>query len=209
VLPAPPSSELLQRARKQIRARMRALRSAYPESALRARSERIVERITEQPAYRDARSIALFYPLPGEVDLRALDASARSADKRVLYPVMDPNERGGFSTGLAESASLAELADHGRRFFEPPAAAARATRGEVDLIVVPALAVSSAGHRLGYGVGFYDATLPDFCPPAATLIVAFDFQLLAELPTLEHDFACELVVTDARTLSVPPSVPVP
>jgi 5-formyltetrahydrofolate cyclo-ligase len=67
---------------------------------------------------------------------------------------------------------------------------------------VPALAVSSAGHRLGYGVGFDDATLPDFCPPAASLIVAFDFQLLAELPTLDHDFACDLVVTDARTLAV-------
>jgi len=67
---------------------------------------------------------------------------------------------------------------------------------------VPALAVASSGHRLGYGSGFYDATLPDFCPPALSIVVAYDFQLLAELPVSAHDIACDIVVTDARLLRV-------
>ncbi len=66
--------------------------------------------------------------------------------------------------------------------------------------MVPALAVTDTDHRLGYGRGFYDVTLPDFCPPALSVVVAFDFQLLAELPVLEHDVACEVVVTDARVI---------
>ena len=45
-------------------------------------------------------------------------------------------------------------------------------------------------------------TLPDFVPPAVSVIVAYDFQLLAEIPTLPHDVACQLVVTDTRTLVV-------
>jgi 5-formyltetrahydrofolate cyclo-ligase len=67
-------------------------------------------------------------------------------------------------------------------------------------LIVPALAVASDGHRLGYGSGFYDATLPDFCPPGRALVVAFDFQLLGELPVTSGDVASQCIVTDRRVL---------
>ena len=69
------------------------------------------------------------------------------------------------------------------------------------MIFVPALAVAPNGHRVGYGAGFYDATLPGFCPPARAVVVAFDFQLLGEVPSSEQDFACDLVLTDKREFS--------
>ena len=180
---------------------MRALRKAYPEAALGERSARIVERVSKLGEYENARSIALFWPLSREVDLRALDALARSRGKRVYYPVMDPTEA-GFSTGFALSRDTGELATRSERFLEPPAEAPRAARGEIDLILVPALAVGANGHRLGYGRGFYDVTLPDFRPPAKSVVVAYEFQLLSELPEAAHDVASDCVVTDARTLTV-------
>ena len=180
---------------------MRALRKAHPAAALAERSERIVARVRACEAYQRARSVALFWPLAGEVDLRSLDAAARAEGKAVYYPVMDPIE-GGFSTGFALSELSSELALRASRFMEPPPGAPRAARSDVDLVVVPALAVGADGNRLGYGGGFYDVTLPDFVPPAVSMIVAYDFQLLAEIPTLPHDVACQLVVTDTRTLVV-------
>jgi 5-formyltetrahydrofolate cyclo-ligase len=63
-------------------------------------------------------------------------------------------------------------------------------------VIVPALAATPDGHRLGYGSGFYDVTLPELRPPALAVTVLYSFQLLAELPTLEHDVACDVVVTD-------------
>jgi 5-formyltetrahydrofolate cyclo-ligase len=192
---------LRDRARIQIRARMRALRKALPNEALAERSARIVERVAALEQYRSARSVALFWPLSREVDLRALDTLARADGKRVYYPVMDPTES-GVSTGFAVSAAVSELAPRSERFAEPPANAARAARGEIDLVLVPALAVAANGHRLGYGRGFYDVTLPDFRPPALSVVVAYDFQLLSELPSAAHDVASDWVVTDARTLAV-------
>jgi 5-formyltetrahydrofolate cyclo-ligase len=199
-------AELTARAKKQLRTRMRALRSAHPEAARAGRSARVVERVLALEEFRAARGVALFAPLRsgGEVDVGALDEAARAARKRVYYPTV---ERRGDSehTALAEVADPSELAARGRRFHEPPEAAPRASRGDVDLIVVPALAVAPTGHRLGYGGGFYDVMLPDFCPPATAVVVAFDFQLVAELPAEPHDVACALVVTDARTLAALPS----
>jgi 5-formyltetrahydrofolate cyclo-ligase len=196
-------AELAVRAKQQLRARMRALRSAHPERARAERSARIVEHVTALPAFREARGIALFAPLleGGEVDVRALEAAARSGNKRVYYPTI---ERAGERelTALAELREGAALVTRGRRFAEPPEGAPRAAHGDVELVIVPALAVAASGHRLGYGGGFYDALLPDFCPPAVAVVVAFDFQLIAELPAEPHDVACDVVVTDARTLAV-------
>jgi 5-formyltetrahydrofolate cyclo-ligase len=183
---------------------MRAVRSAHPAEALRTRNQALVERARTLDAFENSRAIALFFPLVErkEVDLRELDAEARRRGKRVYYPFLE--QRGeALVSGLRLTASLNELEDRGRRFFEPSPESALAARGDVDLLFVPALAVAPSGHRLGYGAGFYDSLLPDMCPPGRTAVVAFDFQLLADLPVLAHDVACDFVVTDARVLSRP------
>ena len=43
-------------------------------------------------------------------------------------------------------------------------------------------------------------TLPDLAPPACTVVVAFDFQFLAELPIVEHDVPVQIIVTDQRVV---------
>jgi 5-formyltetrahydrofolate cyclo-ligase len=197
-------AEITDRAKRQIRARMRSLRSAHPESALAERSARIVERLAALPELLGARSVASFWPLleRHEVDLRALDSLVRGRQQRIYYPGLAGGDGAPLRTALRLTRSSEELAVRGGRFAEPPADAPEATRGEVDVVIVPALAVAANGHRIGYGAGFYDAVLPDYRPPALAVVVAYDFQLLAEVPVLPHDVPCDIVVTDARTLVV-------
>jgi 5-formyltetrahydrofolate cyclo-ligase len=196
-------SELSVRAKQQLRQRARALRRAHSAVVLGERSARIVERVQALPAFQNAGKIALFWPLleRGEVDLRTLDEKARAQGKAIYYPFVERTGQRA-RTGFRLTHSCTELEVRGERFAEPPETAEEAKRGDIDLVIVPALAVAGTGHRLGYGMGFYDATLPDVCPPARALVVAYGFELLAELPTEPHDFACELVVTDERSLEV-------
>jgi 5-formyltetrahydrofolate cyclo-ligase len=191
-------------AKRELRRKLRALRAALPASAVSARSARIAERVLELEPFRAARAVALFWPIRdrNEVDLGAVDAAARAQHKRVYYPFMDPSGD-GYRTGFRRVDDVGLLAERGRGFAEPPPELPEAARGDVDLVIVPALAVAEDGHRLGYGAGFYDATLPDVCPPARSLVVAFAFQLVAELPPGEHDVACDWVVTDERTMARP------
>ena len=194
-------AELAEAAKQQLRMRMRALRTAHPAEALQARSRAIVTRALGLSAFAEAQAVALFFPMSekNEVDLRELDAEARRLGKRVYYPFLEPRGE-ALVSGLRLTTSLADLADRGRRFLEPPPDAPEATRGDLELLFVPALAVAPSGHRLGYGAGFYDSLLPDVCPPARAVAVAYDFQLLMELPTLPHDVPCDLVLTDARSI---------
>ena len=134
-----------------------------------------------------------------EVDVRALDALARSQEKRVTTRCGTRFES-GVSTGLPCASTRAN--SRAERALSRASQACSARAAGDRLILVPALAVGANGHRLGYGRGFYDVTLPDFRPPAQSVVVAYEFQLLSELPSLEHDVASDLVVTDARTLAV-------
>jgi 5-formyltetrahydrofolate cyclo-ligase len=190
-----------QRAKKQLRARLSATRQALPPAAVQARSARIVEVLSGLAPLVRARAVAAFWPMEGrgEVDLRELDRRLGERGIARYYPFMDRHDA-GFTTGFRRVQSPDELSLRGRRFVEPPAGAPAAARGDVDVVLVPALAVTPEGHRLGFGSGFYDATLPDVAPPALTIAVAFSFQLLGELFIEPHDVACDLVVTDREVL---------
>jgi 5-formyltetrahydrofolate cyclo-ligase len=192
---------LRERAKRQIRTRMRALRAALPKAALAVRSRAVCTRVASLPAFERAGSVALFWQIAerGEVDLRELDAVARGMKKTIYYPFMQPSGD-VIRTGFRLVTDVAELVERGRGFCEPALDAPEAKPGTLELVLVPALALASDGHRVGYGAGFYDATLPEHCPPAISVGVGFDFQLLAELPTSEGDVACDVVVTDQRII---------
>ena len=182
---------------------MRSLRSALPGASVLARSAAIIERIFALPAFSEVQGLALFWPMEdrNEVDLRPLDGAARSRGMRLYYPFLSaavPTVR----TGFRRVDALTELTPGGSGFLEPPEGAPEARRGDIDLMVVPALAVDAQGYRLGYGKGFYDATLPDFRPPARAVAVAFSFQLLGEIPREPHDVRCDTIVTDERVIEV-------
>lgn len=195
----PELEALKARAKKQLRQRARAVRSAIPRAALKLRSDAIATRIDALPELAAARSVALFWPMEdrGEVDLREVGARCRQRGLRVYYPVSGETRQ---DSGFSQVESDDELEERGRGFCEPPPEAPRASPSEIDVIVVPALGVSPTGHRLGYGAGFYDSVLPRFRPPAFAVVVAYEFEMLLEVPVFPHDVACDVIVTDAQTL---------
>lgn len=193
--------------KKELRRRMRGVRNALPASAVAERSARVRGRLLALEFWAQARALALFWPIESknEVDLRPLFDVARGAGKRVAFPGV--NGEGAPVFRFVELAS--ELDDLGRGFLEPPEAAPAVGGGELDLIVVPALAIDASGHRIGYGAGFYDQLLPSHAPPALAVGVAFDFQLISEVPTTEGDVALGWVLTDARDFAAGGTPPRP
>jgi len=193
-----PDEELLRkRAKALMRRRFRNLRQSMPAGAIRRRSEAICDKLLDDPVLAKADTVALFWPIEGnkEVDLRRVDEALRKRGATVAYPAIAP-ETGVMTFHVVDDTSALELCELG--FDAPPASAPEATH--VDVVVVPGLAFDARGHRIGYGAGYYDRTLPRYCPPALALGVAFDFQLAAEVPNGEGDVTVDRVVTDARVL---------
>lgn len=188
-------------AKRELRKRMRGLRMTTPSASIEERSTAVRASLLSLPAVRNARAVALFWPIltRHELDLRPLALALRAMDKRVAYPLLT-EEPGRMDLCFVEDE--AQLEERGNGFAEPPESAPLARTGELDVVVVPALALDARGHRLGYGAGYYDRALPRHCPPAVSIGVAFSFQLLGEIPIATHDVAVDLVVTD-RGILVP------
>ena len=94
----------------------------------------------------------------------------------------------------------ADLAVQGYGFSEPPRTHPQVSADlrEVDVVVVPALAIDPTGHRIGYGAGYYDRALSGTA--VAKVGVIFDFQLVPEVPATDGDVPVDWIVTDRRVL---------
>jgi len=193
--------QLAFRAKRALRTRMRSLRGAMPASSIRERSSKIAARVVELDAWKRAATVALFSSMPDEVQCEPLVTEARASGKRVVLPVVVEEEPGlRFRMGWDEAREYPRA----RSAFgieEPTEESPLVGFDAIDLVLVPALALADNGHRIGYGRGYYDRTLP-LCTHARWVAVAFDFQMLAEVPTRAGDVPVHVIVTDERVIEV-------
>lgn len=188
------------RAKAALRKRMRALRASLPEASRASRCERIVERLEALPELERAEYVGLFWPIleRNEIDLRAFDRGLRNRGKIIGYPCVRETPDGKAEPTL-RIATPEDLQERGSIYLEPSPEADELPLGPSTLIVVPALALTPNGDRLGYGIGFYDRLLERALPKAVAVGIAFDFQLMGELPTTEGDVPVSMVITEERS----------
>jgi 5-formyltetrahydrofolate cyclo-ligase len=183
--------------RRLVRERRRAL-SNHERDHL---SARLSARITRSPLFHNSRTLALYLPNDGEVDLTAVAQAAWSMGKRCFLPVLSPlyHNRLWFAPYTAESTL--EL----NRFGIPePALNWRAMRPvwTLDLLLMPLVAFDPQGNRLGMGGGFYDRTLAYLARRSQwrkphLVGTAFEFQRFPTLPNEPWDVPLEGVITEA------------
>lgn len=144
---------------------------------------------------------ALFAPTPLEPDM----SLTLGLFERALLPVLLDEAGaplGAPRWGLWEAGQA--LVTLGR----PPAQPDGEARGaeslkEADLIIIPALAASADGTRLGQGGGWYDRALVHRCPGTPVVAVIFDDEVLEAgvIPAEPHDVPIDAIVTPTRTIT--------
>jgi 5-formyltetrahydrofolate cyclo-ligase len=193
-----PEEALRAKVKSEIRYRLRQVRKALPAEARAERSARIHERLFARPEWQRARCVLLFASMRAEVDTGPMERRAREEGKRVACPRMN-DDLTALDVRVWEPGVVPYA--QGRLAPEPPPDAPVCPLETIDLVVVPAVALDPRGARIGYGAGLYDRLLP-LLPHAARVAVAFDFQLVAEVPETEGDQRVHVVVTDQQTFEV-------
>lgn len=189
-------AELRRRSKQALRNQMRTVRAALPDSACDARSAEIHKRLFGLAELEPAATVLAFASIRNEVRTEPSIEAAWSASKRVALPRVQGDE---LSLHLVEPRT--PLVPGSFSIPEPAEDAPRIEPGEIELALIPALAVDPRGYRIGYGGGYYDRLIPRLSK-ACTCALAYDFQLISEVPELRFDVAVDLVVTDARVIRV-------
>ena len=187
---------LREHTKRELRSRMRSVRAVLPASARAERSRAAAERVMELAEYTGAQTIIGFSAIQKEIDPGDLLARARASGKTVGLPRVV-----GDLLDLHEFRDVSELEEGAFGVLEPAASAPVIAADSVDLVIVPGLAFDTRGHRLGYGRAFYDRVLPQMAR-AFRVGIAYDFQIVMELPDDAHDVPMHAVVTDQRVLRV-------
>jgi 5-formyltetrahydrofolate cyclo-ligase len=176
-------------AKAALRRRLLARRRALGAEEGRAAADAVAGALVR--ALAGVGTLAAFVPDPTEPGHGRLPAALAGLGARVLLPVVPPVGR-----ELDWAVDTGRLAPGRFGLLEPvgPRLGAAAL-GDADVVVVPALAVDSAGTRLGRGGGYYDASLGHARPDAVLVALLFDGERVDELPAEPHDRPVTAVVT--------------
>ena len=163
----------------------RARPDAQRDAAAAAISVALLKRLAK------VRAFAAYVPEETEPGYGRLPAAYTQLGARVLLPVVPPA-----GVELTWAVDTGRLAPGRFGLLEPVGPRLGPTAiGTADVIVVPALAVSRDGVRLGRGGGYYDRALRHARPDAVVVALVFDDELVPELPAEPHDHRVDAVVT--------------
>lgn len=153
-------------------------------------SGEVARNVLALPAVVDATTVMAFSSFGSEVDTAPIIERLERDGRRVALPRVE---------GLNIVAVAYRPGDQVKpsSFGAPePASGEKVAPGEIDVVIVPGLAFDRAGHRVGYGRGFYDRFLATLRPDALTVGICFFVQLVDEVPHGRGDRPVDLVVTE-------------
>lgn len=169
----------------QLRAKLNAGRAARQYNPDEASELNI--HLAELCLANGAKKVTCYLPFGNEPDTELFIDWALDNEIEVLLPVAK-------SDGSLEWVNFDGDTKVGIFGFHE-ASGAPVTPSDVDLAIVPALAVDTNGIRLGKGKGFYDRALLEFQPTPAIVAVVFDTELLESVPAEAHDHPVDAAVT--------------
>ena len=186
-----------QRERKSnLRSQMRQKLATMTDDERHRASLAACERLTKLDAFQHAAVVMMYMPLAGEVDLTPVAIRCFQSGRTVCVPKVDWKRREMSAVEVtAFDDHVMDTDEHGLR---APRDSRPILPSVIDLVVVPGLAFDTRGHRLGRGGGYYDRFLKRLRRAAAIVGLAFDQQIIDEVPADECDVSVGIVVTDRR-----------
>lgn len=170
-----------------LRRSVRDLKRKMTRQEIELLSSQLGEKLVQHPLYQNAKTVYGYLPYNQEVFTtpmlqRALDEGKRVAvpkiygDKMKFIYIDDLSKVEKNSYGIPEPVADDPVGD------DPGA-----------LVLMPGLAFDAAGHRIGYGGGFYDKFLAKE-PTHPTLALCYGFQMFPSLETEEFDIPVDCVI---------------
>lgn len=150
-------------------------------------SNKIISRIRDLEAFKSAKTVMIFYPKDGEIDLRGLV----DTEKKYCLPRLNGDEICPCPWCIGEDLTISQY-----KIYEPITPELRFS--EIDLIILPGLCADYTKNRLGYGKGCYDKFL-EKCS-AKTIFPIPDELLFDKIPTDENDKKVDIIVTQSRII---------
>ena len=181
-------------------------RSRISETDREEKSKKITSLITASDFFRNAKSVFCYLSVKGEPDTKGIILSACETGKKVYVPRTCRD-------GNMETVEIDEQAYMAHKDWpvyycipEPPHDIPSAPKPDLDLVLVPSLALDKEGYRLGHGAGYYDNFIAkyssDIKRPVFAAVQFSEFLSDDPVPREKHDQKVDLIVTEEGIFTV-------
>jgi len=189
----------IQEAKLAFRRRVRERLAAMTADQRAAASTQARALLRSQSQWKNAVSVLFYAPVQWELDVWPLVAEALSTGKTIALPRFAAETNSYFACRIQNPTQDLKSGKYGIR--EPADHCAKdPLLKRLDLILVPGVAFDLRGRRLGRGKGFYDRLLAALS--GTTCGVAFDQQIVKELPVAPHDAHVNCILTPTRWIEL-------
>lgn len=161
-------------------------------------SNEIISKIFNSSYYKNAKTIMCFISFSDEVDTHEFIKQSIKDWKKIVVPITFPKTH-ELKPSLLKDFNELEPGFYNiltpkkefERFIDPK---------DIDLVITPGVAFRKDGYRVGYGGGYYDRFLSKI-PDTPTIGIAFDIQIVEDLPVDSYDIPVDYIYTEKNILT--------
>lgn len=180
-----PSQKLLAE-KKKMRELLAQKRRLLTKENIAEQSASLLTHLEQLPAFQNAKTVLIYYPMHNEVDVLALIKKYKS-EKLFLFPVV---HRKSMTACPYEGNDKMH-----RGKFNIPEPTTPPYTGHIDMVLVPGVAFDKSGNRLGRGGGYYDRFIACLGRNTTLVGVGYDFQLVDKVPASRRDKKMQYIIT--------------
>ena len=154
-------------------------------------SQKIQKKLRKIYAFKNAQKVGVYYPIGSEILTQDIVQELLSQGKEVFLPKTRKDDM-----EFRRILDFSSLESGNFGIMEPKDSCD--ADNKLDVVLVPTVAITPTGVRLGYGHGYYDKFLAD--NKIVTISLALEKQVVKKIPRSDHDITIDWIVTENRTI---------
>lgn len=173
--------------------------SSLPDGDRSKKNKIIADRLFDFANFLESKISLLYMELGDEVKTRAIIKKCLNHNKVVVLPAFSEDT---YRMKLMKIDNLdSSLRPGPRGVLEPDPAKCKLVPIEnIDIAIIPGLAFDEKGGRIGSGKGYYDRLIPDLAITTRKVALAFEEQIVPQVPMESHDKHVDIIITDERII---------
>jgi len=163
----------------------------------KAKSAAIEERLFDLANFREAAFVLMYTGYPHGFDTSDVISRLAQSSKEIVLPLFG---------GADSDAKMFKIIDPGADIVRDPDPEPDPERckeiaiEQIDIAIIPGIAFDEKGGRLGLGTGRYDRLIPRLPNTTRKVVLAFEEQVVPQVPMQSHDKHVDIIITDKRII---------
>jgi 5-formyltetrahydrofolate cyclo-ligase len=185
--------------KQAIRKRLLNERKLLSQQAILGKSKIIADKLRNFDKYQQSENIMLYVATKKEVQTQEVIESAQKDNKKIFIPLINRENSDLIPALIYDFKKELVLGNLG--IYQPREEFYRLYSPKIlDLVIVPGVAFTAQGNRLGRGGGYYDRFLTQVRENTYLVALAFEMQIVDQIPKDENDIPVDFIITEKRII---------